>query len=81
MDFKTSEIIIAAEGVVTIPINEYSSLIACRTLLDMVLSSKGEYGYCDSVVLRCADEQRKLHLDMLMMRSMDFESPKGERDA
>jgi hypothetical protein len=82
MDPKTTEITIAAEGVVTIPTNEYGSLIACRTILDMILTSKSEAGYFDSAVLKAAEVQRKLHMDMLILESPKEPAlPEGETDA
>lgn len=85
MDPKTTEITIAAEGVVTIPTGEYSSLIACRTMLDMILDSARKdvagVGYPDQAVVRMADNQRKLHADVLVLRAADTTTTEGEENA
>lgn len=75
---KTTEITIAAEGVVTISTTEYGQLVACRTMLDMILSSRRDSGYTDSAVANCAHELRKLHADTPLEKK---ENPEGEEDA
>lgn len=68
-------------NVVIISVKEYGSLIACRTILDMILASRSGSGYADSAVLKCADEQRKLHMDMPVIHPLDSKIPEGDGDA
>lgn len=75
---KTTEILIKNEDVVTISTADYGQLVACQTMLDMILSSRRESGYTDTSVVNCAYELRKLHAGVPAPKN---ENPEGEEDA
>ncbi len=81
MEAKT-ELIISEEGEVMITTAEYSSLIACRTMLDMILASAKDstYGSADSAVVKCAGKVRSLMPDFLILDTPKTD-PEGEDDA
>jgi len=80
MEEKTTEITLAVEGTVTITTAEYRELIACQTMLDMILTSARKdtsgVGYPDQIVVRMADSQRMLYLPAIQISKKS-----GDEDA
>jgi len=65
---------------VTISADSYRDLVACRTLLDMILFSKrgGGSGYYDLNVIEIALKLRRLYSDAIVV---DYGAEEGDENA
>jgi len=58
-----------AYSTVEIPLSQHQNLIACQTMLDMILTSiKDNTGFADSAVLKCAKEVRAMMMGTLIFQ-------------
>ena len=56
---------------VFVPIDEYKNLIACRTMLDMIVEGVNKYRESADMIVSIAVRLRKLYLEMLFFQSED----------
>lgn len=76
---EAMDITLANEETVTVSNLEYRELIACQTMLDMIIISRKESGYYSDNVIAYAEKLRLRHSDMSAVTSES--SADGEADA
>jgi len=64
---------------VTISIETYRQLIACQTMLDMIIESskngESSFGYTNETVVKLSAEQRERHFPILKIQTADTPDP------